>query len=157
LFPEGEWILVLQQRKHASQKYPPKVEKKLCDAIGDDDSKNSLLSISNFDRARSLITGTSRFWKNLGTANVELRYKTNPSKFSTRGGSSVVFRRISCSVVENKVKLLGSRIPSLRKRRGYSGFLDFVYMDDEIRMTINEQGDLFVHARPDAVQRLFCD
>jgi hypothetical protein len=55
------------------------------------------------------------------------------------------------------MKLLGSRIPSIRKRRGYSGFLDFVYMDNDIRMTINERGDLFVHARPDAIQRLFCD
>jgi hypothetical protein len=150
---EGEWILVLQQKQHASPKAsPPTVERKLCDA----DNKD-VLSFSNFDRARSLITGNSRFWKNLGTVNFELRYKTNPSKFSTRG-SSVVFRRISCDVVENKVKLLGSRIPfKSRKSRGYSSFLDFVYLDEEIRMTVNEQGDLFVHARPDAIQRLFCD
>lgn len=165
---EGEWVLVLQQQRHTSQRSPrPMVERRLCDTSDNyNNNKNSWLSVSNFDRATSLITGRSRFWNNWGTATFELRYKTNPSQlFSTRRGSSVVLRRISCTIVQHQMKLLCGGVVSIRipfkwsrkQRRGYIGFLDFIYMDEDIRVTTNEQGDLFIHARPESIQRLFCD
>ena len=152
---DGEWILVLHRRRMRrwSRVRPPNISRALGEA------SSSSTSFSNFERAKSLISGKTVFWKGFGVSDFELRYKTIPGgggQFSTTRGSSVVMRRIAYDVVKHRINLLGKiPLPSFqRRRRRGNRFLDFVYMDRDIRMTTTEKGDLFLYARPGCIKRL---
>ena len=60
----------------------------------------------------------------------------------------VVLRRISCDIVGASWKFwFFPKIPLPLRVKG--GSLDFVYMDEDIRITRGNRGGLFVHFRPE--------
>ena len=69
-------------------------------------------------------------------------------------GDTVVPRRIMCDITDAGVKFF--RFPRLRlkflQRKG--GYLDFVYLDEDIRVTRGNRGGLFFHARPTFVDKM---
>jgi hypothetical protein len=63
----------------------------------------------------------------------------------------IVLRRIMCDIIDASIKfwkLPTIKIP-LRKKGGY---LDFLYMDEHIRVTRGNRGGLFVHFRPEFLE-----
>jgi hypothetical protein len=61
-------------------------------------------------------------------------------------------RRIGCDIVKAYFKFW--KLPRLSlplKRKG--GYLEFIYMDEDIRITKGNRGGLFVHFRPDFLEK----
>lgn len=68
--------------------------------------------------------------------------------FSKSVDGKVVLRRIACDIVGASWKFwFFPKIPLPLRVKG--GSLDFVYMDEDIRITRGNRGGLFVHFRPD--------
>jgi hypothetical protein len=62
-------------------------------------------------------------------------------------GSKIVLRRIACDIVGASWKFWKlPRIPLGLKKKG--GFLDFVFLDKDVRLTRGNRGGVFVHFRP---------
>ena len=77
------------------------------------------------------------------------QYDPVTAGFSKTSSGKIVLRRISCDIVSAKFKfwfLPSLSLPFLRRKGGY---LDFIYMDKDIRITKGNRGGLFVHFRPD--------
>ena len=63
--------------------------------------------------------------------------------------------RISCDITAADLQLGWLRIPLPLRAKG--GWLDFLYLDDDVRITIGNRGGLFVHIRPEKVVEYFHD
>jgi hypothetical protein len=68
----------------------------------------------------------------------------------------IVLRRIIVKLVNAFIKiwkLPGLPIPVPRKK----GYLDVIYLDDDLRVTKGNRGGLFVHMRPSYLEKVLCD
>lgn len=69
-------------------------------------------------------------------------------------GQMVVPRRIMCDIVDAGVKLFALPRWRLKFLERKGGYLDFVYLDEDIRVTKGNRGGLFIHARPLFVDKM---
>jgi hypothetical protein len=63
----------------------------------------------------------------------------------------IVLRRIACDIIAATFKFWWLPKISLPLRRK-GGYLDFIYMDKDIRVTKGNRGGLFVHFRPEFLE-----
>mmetsp|Transcript_9487 Transcript_9487/g.19166 ORF Transcript_9487/g.19166 Transcript_9487/m.19166 type:complete len:252 (-) Transcript_9487:127-882(-) len=61
--------------------------------------------------------------------------------------------RISCDITDAGLELFGLRIPLPLRAEG--GWLDFLYLDETMRITRGNKGGVFVHVRPDKIKEIF--
>merc|ERR1712032_1121456 len=71
--------------------------------------------------------------------------------FAAVGGESPA--RISCDITDAGLSLFGFKVPLPLRAKG--GWLDFLYLDDDIRITRGNLGGVFVHVRPSKVDEVF--
>ena len=79
------------------------------------------------------------------------KYSPLSQGYSKTADGKIVLRRIGCDIVDASFKfwkLPKVKLP-LRKKGGY---LDFIYMDKDIRVTRGNRGGLFVHFRPEFLE-----
>jgi hypothetical protein len=65
-----------------------------------------------------------------------------------------VLRRITCDITGATFKyrkLPTLSLPFLKKKGGY---LDFLYLDDDIRITKGNRGGLFIHLKPEYAKKV---
>lgn len=89
-----------------------------------------------------------------GKIEAVLRYNSSPKNFSVNKEGKIVLRRIGCDNVKATLKyrfLPKVRIPFF-KRKG--GWLDFIYLDDDVRVTRGNRGGTFVHMRKDYLDKI---
>mmetsp|Transcript_25028 Transcript_25028/g.28519 ORF Transcript_25028/g.28519 Transcript_25028/m.28519 type:complete len:105 (+) Transcript_25028:597-911(+) len=92
-----------------------------------------------------------------GNGKLVANVKYNPvsSNYDTTHDGKIVIRRIACDIDGANFKY--GRFPKLSlpflKTKG--GYLDFLYMDDDIRITKGNRGGLFVHFRPQYYEQVF--
>jgi len=70
------------------------------------------------------------------------------SNFDKTKDGKIVLRRIACDITGATFKyrmLPKISFPFLKKKGGY---LDFLYLDNDIRVTRGNRGGLFVHFKP---------
>ena len=82
-----------------------------------------------------------------------IKYEPQTTAYSKTTDGKIVLRRIGCDIIRAgfKVwKLPRIGLPFLRRKGGY---LEFVYMDKDIRVTKGNRGGLFVHFRPEFLQQ----
>jgi len=147
---DGEWQIVLSMNSGKS----PKIQK----LVGTTEKFRS--SFSNFD-TKSLtfhnIAQSKR--KNI---EASLDYKPVAEGFSVVDGKIIV-RRIACTITSTKFKVwklptLSSNdgrfkcgflpsVPLPKKLQGPTGWLDFAYLDEDIRITKGNRGGVFIHVR----------
>ena len=100
-----------------------------------------------FDTKSSSFYTSVRFWGDKGMVDSTVEYTPVEEAASQIKGTTVL-RRIMCDITNAGVKLW--RLPRIRlkflQRKG--GFLDFVYLDEDIRVTRGNRGGLFFHGRP---------
>mmetsp|Transcript_60400 Transcript_60400/g.97780 ORF Transcript_60400/g.97780 Transcript_60400/m.97780 type:complete len:378 (-) Transcript_60400:200-1333(-) len=61
--------------------------------------------------------------------------------------------RVSCDISDSALRLFGYlKVPLRQKKDG--GWLDFLYLDEDLRITRGDSGGLFMHVRPDKVKEL---
>jgi hypothetical protein len=71
--------------------------------------------------------------------------------YSKTADGKIALRRIGCDIVGASWKFWRlPKIPLPLRIKG--GYLDFIYMDKDIRVTRGNRGGLFVHFRPDFLE-----
>jgi len=79
------------------------------------------------------------------------QYKPTSEAFSKSVDGKIVLRRVKCKITNVNYKY--RRLPKLPiPLSGKEGFLDFLYLDDDIRVTRGNRGGLFVHFRPEFLE-----
>jgi len=137
---KGEWcsVLNLQGRKSPSfQKVVGKGEK-------------GGLSYSNFDIDNLTFNGNIKLIFGQGDLQSTVAYKPVSDNYDMINGK-LVLRRISADIVNASWKFW--KLPRVKlPLRAKDGYLDFLYMDDDMRITRGNRGGLFIHFRPDFLE-----
>lgn len=133
---DGDWTPVLTRQGKKStitQKVVGKREK----------AKNSF---SNFAVKHMEFENLAYTPRGHGVLKALVKYNPTAANFDKIKGK-IVLRRISCDItgVWFKYWKLPKVTLPLKKKGGY---LDFLYLDDDIRVTRGNKGGLFVHVRP---------
>ena len=82
-----------------------------------------------------------------------VQYNPVAKNFDKDVNGRIVLRRISCDIIDVSFKYW--KLPTLPiPLRKKGGFLDFIYLDEDIRVTRGNRGGLFVHFRPDYLDSL---
>merc|ERR1740138_1298261 len=135
---DGNWNLVFTKQGKKSPSFQKAVGKK-------EKAKNSL---NVFDIHEMTFSGDITFLKNICKIDTKVKYATDSTDYSMTDDGKIVLRRIGCDIIRAGFKVWKlPRLPlTFLKRKG--GYLDFVYMDEDIRVTKGNRGGLFVHFRP---------
>jgi hypothetical protein len=138
---DGEWVSVLDK----SGKKSPKIQK----AVAKKETAGK--SFANFDVKASKFSGSVMLGK-----RSEVRSTVSYTPVGTgytKVGKTIVVRRIMCDIVGANVKIWRfPRVPVPLRSKG--GYLDFIYMDEDIRITKGNRGGLFVHFRPAFLEKV---
>lgn len=84
----------------------------------------------------------------------EIQYTPVAKNFDKTADGKIVLRRIACDIIGATFKykkLPKLSLPFLKKKGGY---LDFLYLDDDIRVTRGNKGGLFVHFKPEYYEKV---
>ena len=72
--------------------------------------------------------------------------------FETSVDGKIVIRRIGCDIIDVSFKYW--KLPKLNiPLRPKGGYLDVLYLDEDIRVTRGNRGGLFVHFRPEFLEK----
>jgi len=140
---DGEWVSVLSRQGKKS----PKLQKIL------GKREKSKKAFSNFLVSSMEFENLSYTPRKNGVLKATVQYNPMAENFEIGPDGKIVLRRISAEIssVSFKYKNL-PKVPLLPKIiRG--GHLDFVYLDDDIRITKGNKGGLFVHFRPEFFEK----
>jgi PAP_fibrillin len=139
----GEWRFLLQRQSGTS----PGLQKLVAT------KEKAGNTQSNFDVKKLKFYTIVSLLKGLLKVVATVRYRPLAENFDVVKKNTIVLRRIACDIIGGYVKLW--KLPGLPlPLRVKGGYLDFVYLDDELRVTRGNRGGLFVHARPDTLQKL---
>eukprot|EP00284_Hemiselmis_tepida_P014082 CAMPEP_0174923342 /NCGR_PEP_ID=MMETSP1355-20121228/6525_1 /TAXON_ID=464990 /ORGANISM="Hemiselmis tepida, Strain CCMP443" /LENGTH=276 /DNA_ID=CAMNT_0016169023 /DNA_START=91 /DNA_END=919 /DNA_ORIENTATION=- len=126
---DGEWALVLSRNSKGS----PKLQK------ASNKAEKVGTSFANFDVSKGEFYNIADLFGGKGKLQATVAY----GEVEGQDG-----RRISCDIVDASVKLW--KLPTLPlPLRAKGGWLDFLYLDEDMRVTRGNRGGLFFHVRPD--------
>lgn len=80
------------------------------------------------------------FWKGRGKLSATVTYSADTAQPE----------RISCDITDASVRIGPLKVPLPLRAKG--GWLDFLYLDDHMRVTRGNKGGTFVHIRPQKLQ-----
>lgn len=139
---DGEWTPVLSRQGKDSKKIQKFFDK----------GAKILKAFSNFD-AKNMTFENINYILGKGQLKAGLKYVPVPDSFSKSIEGKIVLRRIACDIVQASWKYWKlPTIPLPLKKKG--GYLDFLYLDNDIRVTRGNNGGLFVHFRPKYLEKL---
>lgn len=139
---DGEWVSVLSRQGSKSPRFQKFVNKR-------DTVQNSF---ANFDIKSSTFLNLAYTPHQRGQLKALVEYNPVAENHDTTADGKIVLRRISCDITDVNFKYW--KLPKVTlplKKKG--GYLDFLYLDDDIRVTKGNRGGLFVHFRPDFLER----
>jgi hypothetical protein len=138
---DGEWISVLSQEGTKS----PRLQK----LVSKGDRKRRAPAYANFDINTQEFYGDVPILK-YGSLQSTVSYNPVKDAHDVFDGK-IVLRRISCDIVGASWKWWKlPRIPLPLRAKG--GFLDFVYLDKDLRITKGNRGGIFIHFRPEFLE-----
>lgn len=136
----GEWALAWQRQGKKSAIFQKLVGRR--EKVGK--------SYSNFDVSKLEFYGKVILLK-WGILSSVVKYRPVAEAFDKQ--KSIILRRIRCDIMGAGWKFgFLPKLPIPLKRSG--GFLDFQYLDEDIRVTSGNRGGLFVHARQECLDGL---
>lgn len=151
---DGEWTLVVNQqgsKSPVSQKLVAKMASAAA-AVRRRKKIRSFDSGADFDVSQQQFYGRAALLK-YGMLRSTVNYRPVADNFYTNSQKKIVLRRIACDLVGASWKFW--KLPTLPlPLRKKGGFLDFVFMDSDMRITKGNRGGLFVHARPAFLETL---
>lgn len=139
---DGEWDLVFTKQGTKS----PSFQK----LVGTRETAGSSKNI--FDIKAMVFHGDVRFWR-WGKVSSSVKYNPTSDSFSKAPNGKIVVRKIVCTIINAFFKwwkLPGIPFPLPRK----PGFLEVVYLDEDIRVTKGNRGGFFVHFRPAFLEKV---
>jgi hypothetical protein len=134
---DGEWYEVLSRQGKKSPKFQKLVEK-----------GEKGWSPNTFDISTMTFDGGAKVLKK-GKVYSKVKYSPTSKAYSKTSDGKIVLRRLDCDIVKATFKWWKLPTISLGFLKKKGGYLDFVYMDKDIRVTRGSRGGLFVHFRPD--------
>lgn len=141
---DGEWMEVLNRQGKYSTKSQKFIGKR----------KKKVRPSSNFDvKGMSFINNVLTPRGN-GALKATVKYTPVAKNFDKTADGKIVLRRIACDIIGATFKykkLPKLSLPFLKKKGGY---LDFLYLDDDIRVTRGNKGGLFVHFKPEYYEKV---
>jgi len=138
----GEWDLVFTKQGKKSPAFQKIIGRK--ETVG--------FSKNYFNIQTMIFRGDIRFWK-FGKVETSVKYTPTSDSFSKSSNGKIVVRRIVCQIMNAFFKwwkLPGIPFPLPKK----VGFLDIIYLDNDIRVTKGNRGGLFVHFRPEYLKKV---
>ena len=135
---DGSWTAVLSRQGRKS----PKVQKLV--------SRRSKVNraYANFNVKTQEFENESYTPHGRGTLRATVKYSPTGDGYDVAPDGSIVVRRIMCDIVKASFKYW--KLPKLPlPLRAKGGFLDVLYLDEDMRITRGNRGGLFVHFRPD--------
>jgi hypothetical protein len=140
---DGDWNFVLQRQSNKSPAFQKLVSKG--EKAGNTQS-NFDVRRGKFDTVVSLLRG----WIKLVAT---VKYMPLAENFDVIKRGTIVLRRIACDIVGGYLKVW--KLPGLPlPLRVKGGYLDFLYLDKDLRVTRGNRGGLFVHVRPETLREL---
>jgi hypothetical protein len=139
---DGEWTPVLERQAKKSSKIQKILSKK----------QKSLKAFSNFTAKGLEFENISYTRRGNGVLKALVKYLPVAEGFDKGPDGKIVLRRVMCDIVDASFKYW--KFPKVTlplKRKG--GYLDFLYLDNDIRVTRGNRGGLFVHFRPEYLQK----
>lgn len=141
---DGEWDEVLSRQGKKSTKSQKFVGGK----------KKTVRPTSNFNVMGMDFENTVLTPRGNGLLKANVKYTPVASNFDKTGDGKIVLRRIRCDITGATFKYKSFpklSLPFLKKKGGY---LDFLYMDDDIRITEGNRGGLFIHFKPEYYKKV---
>lgn len=139
---EGEWSLVYSKQGQKSPQFQKVVGR----------TERAGLTSNTFDTKTMTFSGDATILKK-GILSSLVKYTPLSQGYSRSPiQKNIVLRRIGCDIIGASWKFwFFPKIPLPLRVKG--GYLEFVYMDKDIRITKGNRGGLFVHFRPDFMQQ----
>jgi len=104
-------------------------------------------AFSNFDVSEMRFFNLNYTPRGNGVLQAVVKYEPVADNFTKDIDGSVVLRRIMCDIVSASFKY--GKFPALPLPiRSTGGYLDFLYLDKDMRVTAGNRGGLFLHFRP---------
>lgn len=139
----GEWAIVLSRQGDKSPKFQKAVEK----------SEKAQKAFSNFDIKQMKFFNENYTKRGNGKLEAVVKYDTSREGITRSADGEIVLRRITCDIVGASFKYWKlPKIPLPLRAKG--GSLDFLYLDQDMRVTRGNRGGLFVHFRPDFLEKV---
>lgn len=139
---DGEWAAVLSRQGKKSPKFQKLVNK----------SDHVKKAFSNFNVEDMTFDNTNFTPHERGQLKAKVKYNPVADNFDVASDGSIVVRRIGCDIVGASFKYWKlPRLPLPLRRKG--GYLDVLYLDEDIRVTKGNRGGLFVHFRPEFLEK----
>jgi len=140
---DGTWLAVLSRQGKKS----PKVQKLVS-------SKSQVKkAYANFNVGEQIFENESYTPHGRGTLQATVEYNPTNEAYEIGADGSIVLRRISCDITSASFKYWKlPKLPLPLKKKG--GYLDVLYLDDDMRITRGNRGGLFVHFRPDFLSKV---
>lgn len=140
---DGEWAPVLSRQGKKSARLQKVISKR----------QKSTSAFSNFHVKNMEFDNLSYTPRSNGLLKAVVKYNPVAKNFDKGIDGKIVLRRISCDITAVTFKYW--KLPTLRvPLKTDQGFLDFLYLDDDIRVTRGNRGGLFVHFRPTFLEEL---
>eukprot|EP00401_Gymnodinium_catenatum_P044864 CAMPEP_0117482884 /NCGR_PEP_ID=MMETSP0784-20121206/13649_1 /TAXON_ID=39447 /ORGANISM="" /LENGTH=217 /DNA_ID=CAMNT_0005277393 /DNA_START=128 /DNA_END=781 /DNA_ORIENTATION=- len=128
----GEWVLVFTRNADGA----PVTQKLTRTKPGN--------TFANFDQSDKF-ENVVKFWGGRGRLSATVTYSPDDARPA----------RISCDITDADVRFGWLKIPLPLRAKG--GWLDFLYLDDDMRITRGNKGGTFVHIRPAKIQEFVSD
>jgi len=134
---DGEWAPVLTRQGKKSARLQKAINKK----------EKSTRAFSNFHVKEMEFDNLSFTPRKNGLLKAVVKYNPVAKNFEKGSDGKIILRRISCDITDVTFKYW--KLPTLPiPLKTNQGYLDFLYLDDDIRVTRGNRGGLFVHFRP---------
>lgn len=142
---DGDWIPVYSRQAKKSNKAQKVLSRT---------EKGGTNAYSNFLVQKMIFENINYTPRKNGMLKATVKYNPIAANFDKGIDGSIVLRRISCDITDAFFKY--KRIPKISfpffKRSG--GYLDFLYLDENVRITRGNRGGLFIHFRSDYLETL---
>lgn len=143
---DGEWVSVLSRQGSKSPRFQKFVNKR-------DRVQNSF---ANFDVDSMTFLNLAYTPHRRGQLKALVEYNPVADNHVRTEDGKIVLRRISCDITDVNFKYW--KLPKVTlplKKSG--GYLDFLYLDEDLRITRGNRGGLFVHFRPEFLESVMSD
>jgi len=140
---DGQWASVISRQGKKSSRLQKVISRR----------EKAKKAASNFHVKAMEFENLSYTPRSNGLLTAIVKYNPVAKNFEKRSDGKIVLRRVSCDITNVTFKYC--KLPTLplplRKKGGY---LDFLYLDDDIRVTRGNRGGLFIHVRPAFLDKL---
>lgn len=140
---DGEWAPVLSRQGKKSARLQKIINRR----------EKATKAASNFHVKAMEFENLSYTPRGNGLLKAIVKYNPVAKNFEKGSDGKIVLRRVSCDITDVSFKYWKfPTLPLPLKKSG--GYLDFLYLDNDIRVTRGNRGGLFVHFRPAFLEKL---